>query len=157
MVSGSWLMAHGSMLMARASRQILSWPWAMSHEPGAASLEAWAMSHAPWAMSHEPWAMSHEPLTINNRLIVELFNSKRNFRKITFGNVRDPNKFPLSKFLSFQVSNIQFPKSRSSWIPNLKGSEVSNLLNSQIHLLNFYLPTTPLPTISIIKFRDFQT
>ena len=33
----------------------------------------WDSRHEPWALSLGPWAMSHEPLTINNRLINELF------------------------------------------------------------------------------------
>ena len=39
----------------------------LGHEP-------WALSHEPWGTNHEPWAMIHEPLTINNRLINELFD-----------------------------------------------------------------------------------
>ena len=122
MVNGSLLMAHGSWLMPQGSwlnahgswprkigagsprhrtlALIVSWPWALSDEPG--------------GMSHEPWALSHEPLTVENRVINNLFNWKLHTFKI----------FKVSKFRSLKVSKLQ-----SLTFSNYQSFRFSNIWN----------------------------
>ena len=78
------------------------------------------------ALAGLPWAMSHEPLTINNRLINKLWDSKFQDSKIpSFLDSQTP------KYQNFKSPRFQVPRFQSLKLPSYQDSKMSRLQDSK--------------------------
>ena len=139
----AWCMLDGSRLMAHAPRFVAQGPWLMAKKNLALGLPGpspsadffLAMCLEPQALRHEPRAVNYGPLTINNRLIDELFDYILwvssiiqqssflhflipSFRSVKVSKIPDfkISKFKSSKFQKFKKQTLHSSRISKYWV-----------------------------------------